>query len=66
MTSGVLGKVIDRLAKEQHERGCRLVDMLSREAYLETHNQNPKPFRWYKKAEDILASVARTARALGK
>lgn len=34
MTSGVLGEVIDRLAKEQHERGCRVVDMLSREAAL--------------------------------
>ncbi len=36
------------------------------EHYLETYNQNPKPFRWHKKAEDILASVARAARALGK
>lgn len=36
------------------------------EYYLETYNQNPKPFRWHKKAEDILASVARAARALGK
>lgn len=35
------------------------------EHYLETYNQNPKPFRWHKKAEDILASVARAARALG-
>ena len=33
--------------------------------YLKTYNQNPKPFRWHKKAEDILASVARAARALG-
>jgi len=24
---------------------------------LETYNQNPKPFRWYKKAEDTLASI---------
>ncbi|OWJ89181.1 hypothetical protein B6S59_31555 [Pseudomonas sp. A46] len=36
------------------------------EHYLKTYNQNPKPFRWYRKAEDILASVARAARALGK
>ncbi len=36
------------------------------EHYLETYNQNPKPFRWHKKAEDILASAARAARALGK
>lgn len=34
------------------------------EHYLDTYNQNPKPFRWHKKAEDILASVARGARAL--
>lgn len=33
---------------------------------LETYSQNLKPFRWHKKAEDILASVARAARALGK
>lgn len=36
------------------------------EHYLKTYNQNPKPFRWHRKAEDILASVARAARALGK
>lgn len=36
------------------------------EHYLQTYNQNPKPFRWHKKAEDILASVARAARALGE
>ena len=33
------------------------------ECYLEIYNQNPKPFRWQKKAEDILASAARAARA---
>ncbi|WP_409293845.1 transposase [Pseudomonas sp. KCJK9058] len=37
---------------------------VSIEYYLETYSQNPKPFRWHKKAEDILASVARAARAL--
>lgn len=35
------------------------------EYYLETYNQNPKPFRWHKKAEDILGSVARAAKASG-
>lgn len=35
------------------------------EHYLETYNQNPKPFRWHKKADDILASVARAAAVLG-
>ncbi len=34
--------------------------------YLETYYQNPKPFRWHEKAEDILASLARAARTLGK
>lgn len=35
------------------------------EYYLETYNQNPKPFRWHKKAEDTHGSVARAAKALG-
>ncbi|PHN53247.1 hypothetical protein AO286_26660 [Pseudomonas syringae] len=35
------------------------------EYYLETYNQNPKPFRWHKKADEILGSVARAAKALG-
>lgn len=34
--------------------------------YLETYNQNPKPFRWHKKVEGILASVTRAAQALGR
>ncbi|GGM32617.1 hypothetical protein GCM10009425_48890 [Pseudomonas asuensis] len=36
------------------------------EHYLETYNQDPKPFRWHKKADDILASVARAAMARGR
>ncbi|KPW36271.1 ISPsy1 transposase [Pseudomonas coronafaciens pv. atropurpurea] len=36
------------------------------EYYLETYNQNPKPFRWHKRADEILGSVARAAKALGK
>ncbi|MDR6678891.1 IS630 family transposase [Pseudomonas oryzihabitans] len=32
--------------------------------YLDTHNANPRPFHWYEKAEDILASVARAAQAM--
>lgn len=35
------------------------------ERYPETYNPNPKTLRWHKQAEDILASVARAARALG-
>jgi hypothetical protein len=34
------------------------------EHYLESYN--PKPFWWHKKAEEILVSVARAARATGK
>ena len=26
-------------------------------AFIETHNQNPKPFRWAKSADDILVAV---------
>jgi hypothetical protein len=28
-------------------------------AYVERHNTEPKPFRWTRSADDILASVAR-------
>lgn len=34
------------------------------EYYLTTHNANPRPFRWYRKAEEILASVGRAVEAL--
>jgi len=61
------GEVIGRL-KRQHRSTEFLVKDLeaSIEYYLKTYNQNPKPFRWHKKPEDVLASVARAARALGK
>ncbi len=36
------------------------------EYYLTTHNANPRPFRWYRKAEDILASVGRAAEVLNR
>ncbi len=36
------------------------------EYYLSTYNANPRPFRWYRKAEDILASVGRAAEVLGR
>jgi len=28
-------------------------------AFIETHNENPKPFKWTKSADDILAAVKR-------
>lgn len=31
------------------------------ELYLRTHNESPKPFRWVKTADEILASIARFA-----
>ncbi len=36
------------------------------EHYLATYNQDPRPFRWHKSAEEILASVKRAASVLGK
>ncbi|MBV4531760.1 hypothetical protein HU719_010095 [Pseudomonas sp. SWRI107] len=36
------------------------------EYYLSTHNANPRPFRWLRKAEDILAGVGRAAEPLGR
>jgi hypothetical protein len=31
-------------------------------AYIEAHNANPRPFRWLKSADDILAAVDRFCR----
>jgi len=28
-------------------------------AFIERHNENPKPYRWTKSADEILASVKR-------
>ena len=36
-----------------------LLTLLSIEAYLDAHNEDPKPFVWTATAEDILAKVAR-------
>ncbi|MDT4842481.1 IS630 family transposase ISPsy1 [compost metagenome] len=36
------------------------------ERYLATYNQNPRPFRWHKGADEILASVKRAASVLSK
>ena len=30
-------------------------------AYIDAHNDEPKPFRWTKSADEILASLARFA-----
>ena len=31
-------------------------------AYIEAHNADPKPFRWIKSADDILAAINRFCR----
>jgi hypothetical protein len=33
------------------------------EAFVKDHNASPKPFRWVKSADQILASIARFARS---
>jgi transposase len=35
-------------------------------AFIETHNKNPKPYKWTKSADDILASVKRFCRKAEK
>jgi hypothetical protein len=34
---------------------------VARPDYLDAHNDEPKPFRWTKTADEILASIARFA-----
>lgn len=50
------------LTERQIRRGVhRSLDALhpAIQAFIEKHNTNPKPFRWTKSAEDILASIER-------
>ena len=50
------------LTERQIRRGVhRSLDALHHaiQAFIEKHNTNPKPFRWTKSAEDILASIER-------
>ena len=50
------------LTQKQIRRGSHRSTQALREAittYLATYNLNPRPFRWTKSADDILASVAR-------
>jgi transposase len=54
------------LTEKQIRRGVhRSVDELEQaiNRFIETHNQAPKPFRWTKSADDILASVKRFCEA---
>ena len=53
------------LTEEQIKRGAhRSTAELEAaiERYIETHNRNPRPFRWTKSADDILASIDRFCR----
>ena len=46
-------------------RGCgRLIEAIR--AYIDEHNENPKPFVWTAKAEDILEKVRRARAVLDK
>ena len=47
-----------RQIKRGTHRSTRELEQAIR-AYLDTYNQNPKPFIWTKTADEILASLAR-------
>ena len=53
---------VAELTRTQIRRGVHTstkqleVDIL---AFIERHNENPKPYRWIKSADEILASVKR-------
>ena len=50
------------LTEKQIRRGVhRSVEELKAaiNAFLDTHNAKPKPFRWVKSADDILAAIER-------
>lgn len=50
------------LTRKQLRRGVHTSTMQLEtdiRSFIERHNQNPKPYRWTKSADDILASVKR-------
>ena len=47
------------LRRGSHKSGHELRAAI--EAYLDAHNDEPKPFKWTKTADEILASIARFA-----
>ncbi len=50
------------LTRKQLQRGVhRCVAELEADIrqFIDTHNQNPKPYKWVKSADEILASVKR-------
>jgi hypothetical protein len=66
-------KVVERwfrdLTDKQIRRGIfnSVADLIAAiEAYIEHHNQNPKPFVWTAKREDIIARYRRSKAVLDK
>ena len=53
-----------RLTEQQIKRGAHRSKALEAAiaTYIDTRNADPKPFRWTKTADDILASIARFCR----
>jgi transposase len=47
----------DQIRRSAHRSTAQLEAAIK--AYLDAHNANPKPFRWTKSADDILAAVER-------
>jgi hypothetical protein len=53
------------LADQQIKRGAHtsVKDLIkSVEAFIDRHNADPKPLRWTKSADDVLASIERFCR----
>jgi transposase len=50
----------DQIRRSAHRSTAQLEAAIT--AYIDAHNADPKPFRWTKSADDILAAVARFCR----
>jgi hypothetical protein len=49
-----------RIKRRAHRSVKELENAIA--AYIDSHNADPKPFRWTKSADEILASIARFCR----
>jgi len=59
---GMRGRASVAIALSDEERGVhRSVAELEADiaAFIDAHNENPKPYKWVKSADEILASVKR-------
>jgi transposase len=54
----------DQIRRSAHRSTAELEVAIK--AYLDAHNENPKPFRWTKTADDILAAVGRFCQRTGQ